>query len=76
MFGGVGMKCYKCGEHEAIPTAEEALSHNLRQTWCECCLLRAQLDWIRHDIARIPELEARLATACSGLSMALALDLQ
>ena len=62
------MLCQNCNKHEATVKWRGmggALSFvTSDMEWCECCAVKAQLEDAKEMAARIPELEAELATAC------------
>lgn len=67
------MKCEHCNEHEATGKwlGEGSIldyAHGRYQEWCECCMVKAQLDHARKLAARIPELEAACAEMKQVLS--------
>lgn len=46
------MKCEKCGIHEGV--------HGFTHTWCQCCILKAQIKYAKERAAVIPQLEEEL----------------
>ncbi len=42
-----------------------AFAHGHYQSWCEPCVLRAQLNYAKERAKAIPELERELAAACA-----------
>jgi len=58
--------CENCREHKAtILWIGEGSTldwvHGAGVPWCECCCLKAQLDYAKKRMAGIPELERKLA---------------
>lgn len=47
------------------------LIHGNYTYWCECCMVKAQLEHAEKLAARIPKLKAELETACQQTSMVL-----
>lgn len=60
-----GTKCSNCKKHKAtIRWVGEggmlAFTHGCWSPWCECCELKAQLEYAKELSASIPEKEKRL----------------
>jgi hypothetical protein len=59
--------CLKCGR-EAETTSYigdggmMAVTHGFSQQWCEMCIVRGQIAYVQDQAARLPDLEAKLAT--------------
>lgn len=61
-------ECVNCHQRPATMfwIGEEGLlafSHGYHESWCELCVLRAQLDCAKERAEAIPELERELAAA-------------
>jgi hypothetical protein len=58
-------KCDNCGERPAtiVWIGEGSMTdilHGGGALWCEVCAIKAQLEHIKKQIARVPKLESRL----------------
>jgi len=65
-FSRVRVACEKCHRHEAtvafVPTgAALDIAHERYVRWCECCVLRAQVKYLRDAARRLPRVERELA---------------
>lgn len=63
-----GKTCAHCGKHPAaMPWIGEGgvleWTHGFYAWWCNCCMLKAQLQFARKQARRVERLEAQLANA-------------